>query len=131
MFDDDALDRSREEEKRWRAAYDRIRDRFGDAAPAGATQPESDSGLRIKNCYFPHDLEDVDLGKIGGPGSYPFTRGNLAAQYQLMNWANQPVIGYGLPEHTRQRMDLLAEQGMTGYFGSQFYNLVYDLVSHE
>jgi methylmalonyl-CoA mutase N-terminal domain/subunit len=28
-------------------------------------------------------------------------------------------------------MDLLSAQGMTGYFGQKFYNLVYDLVSHE
>ncbi|HDL41754.1 MAG TPA: methylmalonyl-CoA mutase, partial [Actinobacteria bacterium] len=48
-----------------------------------------------------------------------------------MHWANQPVIGYGLPEDTRDRMDTLSEQGMIGYFGQKFYNLVYDLVSHE
>ena len=48
-----------------------------------------------------------------------------------MNWANQPVIGFGLPENTRERMDVLAAQGMVGYFGQRFYNLVYDLVSHE
>ena len=48
-----------------------------------------------------------------------------------MYWANQPVIGYGLPEHTRERMDLLSSRGMVGYFGQKFYNLVYDLVSHE
>jgi methylmalonyl-CoA mutase N-terminal domain/subunit len=28
-------------------------------------------------------------------------------------------------------MDLLSEQGMVGYFGQRFYDLVYDLVSHE
>src|SRR5437763_1922233 len=28
-------------------------------------------------------------------------------------------------------MELLAEQGMVGYYGLRFYNLVYDLVSHE
>jgi methylmalonyl-CoA mutase N-terminal domain/subunit len=28
-------------------------------------------------------------------------------------------------------MDFLEAQGMTGYFGNTFYNLVYDLVSHE
>ena len=28
-------------------------------------------------------------------------------------------------------MDYLQSQGMTGYFGNTFYNLVYDLVSHE
>lgn len=131
MFDNEFLAQSREHEQQWRAAYDTIRERFGDAAPEQSARPETDSGLPIKNCYFPHDLEGADREQDGAPGSYPYTRGNLAAQYQLMNWANQPVIGYGLPENTRQRMDLLASQGMTGYFGNQFYNLVYDLVSHE
>lgn len=115
-------------EAQWQAGYDRIGKRFGDQAPAQATRPQSHSGLPIKNAYFPRDMP---AGPPEAPGAFPYTRGNLAAQYQFMNWANQPVIGYGLPEHTRSRMDLLAEQGMVGYFGSRFYNLVYDLVSHE
>jgi len=115
-------------EAQWQAGYDRIGKRFGDQAPAQATRPQSHSGLPIKNAYFP---QDVPAGPPEAPGAFPYTRGNLAAQYQFMNRANQPVIGYGLPEHTRSRMDLLAEQGMVGYFGSRFYNLVYDLVSHE
>ncbi|MGW1681582.1 methylmalonyl-CoA mutase family protein [Saccharopolyspora sp. NPDC002376] len=106
--------------------------RFGDAVPKQATQPASHSGLPLKSAYFPHDIEGIDVEEqIGRPGGYPFTRGNLAAQHQLMAWANQPVIGYGLPENTRDRMDYLESQGMVGYFGQRFYNLVYDLVSHE
>ena len=60
---------------------------------------------------------------LAAPGVFPFTRGLNAAQYQFMPWANQPVIGYGLPEETRRRMDYLQAQGMTGYFGNTFYNL--------
>ena len=131
MFDEDTLRRSRAAEADWRAQYRRIVERFGDKAPARATAPATHGGIPIKNAYFPHDVEGQDFSAIGAPGQYPFTRGNLAAQYQLMHWANQPVIGYGLPEHTRERMDLLAAQGMMGYFGQRFYNLVYDLVSHE
>ncbi|MGH7746521.1 MAG: methylmalonyl-CoA mutase, partial [Candidatus Dormibacteria bacterium] len=71
MFDEETLARSRDAEARWQAAYDRIRDRFGETASARATRPETDSGLPIKNCYFPHDIEGLDLG--GAPGSYPFT----------------------------------------------------------
>ena len=124
MFDDETLAQSRRVEAVWRESYDRMRQRFSEAdAPA-----ETHSGIPIKPCYFPHDLA---RGEISAPGQYPFTRGNLPAQYQLMRWANQPVIGYGLPEHTRARMNALAERGMIGYFGQHFYNLVYDLVSHE
>jgi methylmalonyl-CoA mutase N-terminal domain/subunit len=131
MFDDETLAASQQAAEEWQAGYDRIGKRFGDQAPAQATAPESHSGLPIKNAYFPHDVPVGPQPRPEAPGQYPYTRGNLPAQYQFMNWANQPVIGYGLPEHTRGRMDLLAAQGMTGYFGSRFYNLVYDLVSHE
>lgn len=131
MFDDATLSRSKELGLEWQADYDRLVAKFGDAAPKRALNPTTQSGLPLKPAYFPHDVADLDLGLIGAPGAYPYTRGNLPAQYQLMHWANQPVIGYGLPEDTRSRMKALAEQGMTGYFGQKFYNLVYDLVSHE
>jgi len=131
MFDDDTLAKSKQAGEATRRGYDKILERFGDQAPKRATGPESHSGLPLKNVYFPNDIAGLDYDKIGAPGQFPFTRGNLPAQYQFMNWANQPVIGYGLPEHTRERMDTLAEQGMIGYFGQRFYNLVYDLVSHE
>lgn len=131
MFNEETLSASRQAAEQWRASYERIAQRFGDQAPEQATDPRSHSGLPIRHCYFPHDVPAGAQPGPEAPGCYPYTRGNLAAQYQFMNWANQPVIGYGLPEHTRARMDLLAEQGMVGYFGNRFYNLVYDLVSHE
>ena len=131
MFDEQTLAQSKEMAAKRDADFERIKDKFGNQAPAQATDPRTHSGLPIKTAYYPHDLDGVEFGDIGSPGQYPFTRGNLAAQFQFMNWANQPVIGYGLPEHTRERMDMLASQGMIGYFGQHFYNLVYDLVSHE
>ncbi|WP_228001340.1 methylmalonyl-CoA mutase family protein [Nocardia australiensis] len=131
LSDDDRLTSQRMRDQ-WAADYGKMVQRFGDAAPDQATQPMSQSGLPLQSAYFPHDLDGIDVEKkIGRPGGYPFTRGNLAAQHQLMAWANQPVIGYGLAENTRERMDFLESQGMVGYFGQRFYNLVYDLVSHE
>jgi methylmalonyl-CoA mutase N-terminal domain/subunit len=132
MFDPETLGRSRQAAADWHAAYQKTLGRFGaNGAPPRAVEPETHSGLKLQSAYFPHDLADLAFEAVGAPGAYPFTRGNLPAQYQLMPWANQPVIGYGLPEHTRERMDFLTAQGMTGYFGNPFYNLVYDLVSHE
>jgi methylmalonyl-CoA mutase N-terminal domain/subunit len=128
VYDRDTLDAARSAAAAWADAYAAIGSRFGDGGGPPAT---TDAGLPIAPCYFPQDAEHVPFAHIGAPGTYPFTRGNLATQHQFMAWANQPVIGYGLPEHTRARMDLLAEQGMVGYFGQRFYNLVYDLVSHE
>ena len=127
MFVPETLEQSRTQSRAWEEDFRQLAAKLR----IEATQSESHSGLPIKPAYFPHDLEDIPFADIGAPGQYPFTRGNLAAQYQLMNWANQPVIGYGLPEQTRQRMDALAAQGMIGYQGRHFYNLVYDLVSHE
>jgi len=124
MLDAEKLAASEEAAARWQADYDRMAERFG-----GHKERTTHSGIPVKPAYFAHD---VPAGaQTEAPGTYPFTRGNLAAQYQFMTWANQPVIGYGLPEQTRERMDLLSEQGMVGYFGQRFYNLVYDLVSHE
>jgi methylmalonyl-CoA mutase, N-terminal domain len=115
----------------WEQAYEQLLGRFDEETAQRARRPASHSGIPIRPCYFPQDVVGIDPGAIGAPGAYPFTRGNLPAQHQLMGWAHQPVIGYGLPEHTRERMDMLAAQGMVGYFGRHFYNLVYDLVSHE
>ncbi len=131
MFDEKTLAAARQRQSAWQEQYGNLVARFGDAAPERATAPRTRSGIALKSAYFPGDVADSDFRQIGAPGLYPHTRGNLASQYQLMNWANQPVIGYGLPEHTRSRMDALSEQGMTGYFGQTFYNLLYDLVSHE
>ena len=127
MFDKKVLQKSRAAAEENEAKYQNMAKKFG----AEDQTQKTHSGLPIKNAYYPHDLEDIDFDNMGAPGQFPFTRGNLAAQYQFMNWANQPVMGYGLPEHTRERMDHLAEQGMIGYHGQKFYNLVYDLVSHE
>jgi methylmalonyl-CoA mutase N-terminal domain/subunit len=127
--DEQVLAASRAAEKRWNGAYTRMAERFGVPEPGRGARTRS--GLPIKPAYFPHDAVSATAEGVEAPGEFPFTRGNLAAQHQLMSWANQPVIGYGLPEHTRERMDLLEKQGMTGYFGSTFYNLVYDLVAHE
>lgn len=127
MFEADTLAKSRQHADCWHTEFRRLADKL----QSGGEHGQSQSGLPIRPAYFPHDLEGIDFSDIGAPGQYPFTRGNLPAQYQFMSWANQPVIGYGLPEHTRERMDLLAAQGMVGYYGRHFYNLVYDLVSHE
>jgi methylmalonyl-CoA mutase, N-terminal domain len=99
VFDEKTLTESQEAETRWRAAFDRMRERM----KSDRRTPHTHLGLPIKNAYFRHDIEHLEFAQMETPGSYPVTSGNLAAQYQLMSWANQPVIGYGLPEHTRER----------------------------
>jgi methylmalonyl-CoA mutase N-terminal domain/subunit len=78
------------------------------------------------------DIEHINYGQeIGMPGIYPYMRDNYAIHYQFQPWVNQQTHGYGLPEHTRERMDLLANAGMKGYFGGRAYNLVWDLPSYS
>jgi methylmalonyl-CoA mutase N-terminal domain/subunit len=129
QFTPEFLAATRDLEKEWRSKFDAIAQKFGVDPKTYAKQ--TDSGLPLKPAYFPHDIADMPYDALSAPGQFPFTRGLYAAQYQFMPWANQPVIGYGLPEETRKRMDYLQSQGMIGYFGNAFYNLVYDLVSHE
>lgn len=129
QFTPEFLSATRELEKEWRTKFDAIAQKFGVDPKSYAKH--TDSGLPLKPAYFPHDIADMSNDALAAPGQFPFTRGLYAAQYQFMPWANQPVIGYGLPEETRGRMDYLQSQGMIGYFGNAFYNLVYDLVSHE
>ncbi len=89
------------------------------------------SEIPVKPFYTPADIEDVDFEKdIGLPGQYPYTRSNYPIHYQFQPWINQPVHGYGLPEHTRERMDMLAKAGMEGYFGGRAYNLVWDVPTY-
>ncbi len=129
QFNPEFLAATRELEKQWRKSFDNIAQKFGADPQTYVTH--TNAGLPLKPAYFPHDVATLSGDTVAAPGHFPFTRGLNAAQYQFMPWANQPVIGYGLPEETRARMDYLQGVGMTGYFGNTFYNLVYDLVSHE
>ncbi len=89
----------------------------------------SDAGLPLKPVYAPADIKDIPYETIGVPGVYPYTRGIYPLHYQYQPWISQPVHGFGLPEQTRERMDLLAREGMAGYFGVTAYNLTFDTAS--
>ncbi len=89
------------------------------------------SGIPIKPMYTPLDIEQLDYEKdIGVPGVFPYMRSNYPIHYQFQPWVNQPVHGFGLPEHTRERMDRLAAAGMEGYFGGRSHNIVCDVPTH-
>src|SRR5262245_61035303 len=59
IFDSKTLEASRKSAEAWRAEYDKLVKRFGDQAPEQAGAPQTHSGLPIKSCYFPHDLEEA------------------------------------------------------------------------
>ena len=122
MFKKDTLDEDTEMQKKWREKYSKLyKDKEFKATTA--------SGIPVKPVYTASDIDHLDYSEIGIPGEYPFTRGIYPLQYQFQPWVNQMSLGYGLPEQTRERMDMLKEAGMKGYFGAQSYNLPHDLVS--
>jgi len=66
----------------------------------------SDSGIPLKPVFGPLDIEGIPYDEIGMPGVYPFTRGieHLWHKYEpIRAWI---FFGFGLPEETRERMEL-------------------------
>ncbi len=121
MFDEEALKKDSEDRENWEKAFNKL-------YPNGF-EGKTRSGIPINSVYSPSDIKDLPHEKTPLPGNYPYTRGIYPAQYQFQPWMNQQVHGYGQAEDTRQRMDKLVKEGMSGYFGNQVYNLVFDLVS--
>ncbi len=125
MFDEKTLDQCRELMDQYNQAIDQ---RY---QGKHFTSMTDSSGIPIKAVYTPEDLEGIDFkNDIGIPGIYPYVRSNYPLHYQYQPWINQPVFGYGLPEHTRERMDMLVAAGMEGAFGGRAYNIVCDVPTH-
>ncbi len=75
------------------------------------------SGLPLKPCYRPADLEARGWryeDKLGEPGQYPFTRGPHADMYLGRRWTMRMFAGFGTPEDTNQRFKFLLAKGQTG-----------------
>ncbi|MCX8186842.1 MAG: methylmalonyl-CoA mutase family protein [Sulfolobales archaeon] len=77
----------------------------------------TEEGLLVKRVYTPVDL-DVSkwdyLGRLGFPGSYPFTRGIYPTMYRGRPWTIRQYAGYGSAEDTNQRFRYLLSVGQTG-----------------
>ncbi|MBT8342196.1 MAG: methylmalonyl-CoA mutase [Desulfatitalea sp.] len=127
MFDKKTIEKDRESKKEWSTKFEKVRKKFQSDKPYHA---ETASGIPIKPYYSPDDIAHISFSEIGTPGEFPYTRGIYPMGYQFMPWANQQLIGCGTPEETRKRMDFLREQGMVGYFGNPFFNIINDLATH-
>lgn len=105
MFSQDTKDQDKELLKSWQDKYSKLyKDKEFKAATA--------SGTPVKPIYTASDIEHLDYSEIGVPGEYPYTRGIYPLQYQFQPWVNQMSLGYGLPEHARERMEMLKEAGI-------------------
>ena len=85
------------------------------AAPAGAEQRETTSGIAVATSYGPGDLAAVDYRRqVGDPGSFPFTRGIYAEMYRRRPWTMRQYAGYASADESNARYRYLLGQGTTG-----------------
>jgi methylmalonyl-CoA mutase N-terminal domain/subunit len=92
----------------------------------------TDSGIEIKPVYTPEDVEETHVEQLTMPGVYPYSRGTYPLMYQFSMWTTQQGLGYGTPEKTRERYDLLKKEGLDAHEGMvPQYFIVPDAVVQE
>jgi methylmalonyl-CoA mutase, N-terminal domain len=75
----------------------------------------SESGRPIEPVYGPEALQDWDAaGKLGDPGSYPFTRGVYPTMYTGRPWTMRQYAGFGTATESNARYKQLIENGTMG-----------------
>jgi methylmalonyl-CoA mutase N-terminal domain/subunit len=78
-------------------------------------QRRTTSGIDVRPCYGPGDLDDFDpTTRLGEPGSYPFTRGVQRDMYRGRLWTMRQYAGFGTAEATNERFRFLLAAGQTG-----------------
>lgn len=122
MYSQKFIKEARELEKEWQEECEKVYGKHEFKATTSA-------GIPLKPVYGPLDIKDMDSKELGMPGSYPFTRATYPLQYQFRAWSNQFGVGFGLPEHTRERYDAFVKEGMTSYLGMPVYFSIYDIAS--
>ena len=96
----------REELKKWKADV-----KF---SPARDYNFDSISGKSLDLLYYPKDIDDDYIEKLGFPGQYPYTRGVHANMYRGKLWTMRQFSGFGTPEESNERYHYLLKQGQTG-----------------
>ena len=100
MFTEEELKKVRNQEEQWK---EQIRAMGGGGSPQKSFSTAS--GINLKPVYGPADIAHLDIGSLGFPGQYPFTRGNYPVHYQAMPLAMTQGYGMETPEETRKRTD--------------------------
>jgi len=75
---------------------------------------QTDSGIEIRPVYTAEDLDDGLEGRLGRPGSAPYTRGVYAEMYRKRRWTMRQYSGFGTADETNQRFHYLLKAGQTG-----------------
>lgn len=110
LFSEETIKKLQMAQKEWEESYAKY---YGDTK----LDRKSASGFDLKPVYTPADIQDMNIDNLAMPGVYPLVRGTYPLQYQIHPWASEFGFGFGLPEDTRQRYDLLIEEGMKGHQG--------------
>jgi methylmalonyl-CoA mutase, N-terminal domain len=58
--------------------------------------------------------ENAEVGELGFPGVYPFTRGVYPSMYRGRLWTMRQFAGFGTAEETNERFRYLLAHGQTG-----------------
>ena len=75
---------------------------------------ESESGFVIKPLYGPDDLAPDLEGRLGQPGSFPYTRGVYPTMYTGRPWTMRQYAGFGTAKESNERYRHLVAQGTGG-----------------
>src|SRR5438309_2053064 len=75
---------------------------------------QTDSGIDIRPVYTAEDLGDGLDGRLGRPGSAPYTRGVYEEMYRKRRWTMRQYSGFGTADETNQRFRYLRDHGQTG-----------------
>ena len=72
------------------------------------------SGKKNNLLYYPKNIDDNYINKLGFPGQYPYTRGVHANLYRGKLWTMRQFAGFGSPQETNQRFKFLLKNGQNG-----------------
>ena len=71
----------------------------------------TDSGIEIKEVYFPADASHTEQEQ---PGQFPYTRGVQPDMYRGKLWTMRQYAGFSTAEESNKRYHYLLSQGVMG-----------------
>jgi methylmalonyl-CoA mutase N-terminal domain/subunit len=75
---------------------------------------KAESGFDIAPLYQSSDIKDGLDERLGGPGSYPFTRGVYPTMYTQRPWTMRQYAGFGTAAESNARYHQLLKAGTMG-----------------
>jgi methylmalonyl-CoA mutase, N-terminal domain len=111
LFSEQALDRIRRVEERWR------RETLEPVAKKGSWKKDftTVSGAEVNPLATPRSIANTDYERdLAMPGEFPYTRGVHPTGYRGKLWTMRQFAGFGTAQQTNERFKYLLAQGQTG-----------------